>query len=115
MMMHLKMMKKKYEVIHWPHGGRIHLCQTKGVAENLAKLGAIRPGIHGHIVREVWFTDDGEHYGKPYKEAKEKHGIHSQKMDNSDSASGILHSRLPTSSERIHVADRRSTTRLSKN
>ena len=55
-------MKQKWEVIHWPNGGRMELCETKELADRLAM-------IHGknHIVREVWFLDDGTLYGKPHK------------------------------------------------
>ena len=40
----------------------MELCETKELADKLAM-------IHGknHIVREVWFLDDGTLYGKPYK------------------------------------------------
>jgi hypothetical protein len=41
--------------------------------------------------------------------------IYSEEMDSCLRSSSLLYARLFTSSERIHVADRRSKTRLSKN
>jgi len=52
----------KWEVVHWPSAGQLELADTKEHAEKLA-------AVHGkgHIVREIWFYDDGKIYGKPYK------------------------------------------------
>ncbi len=59
--------KISYEVIHWPLGGRIQLCQTEDIARNLAALG--KTGT-GHIVRQVVFLSE-----KLIKSQKEKNGI----------------------------------------
>ena len=42
-------------------------------------------------------------------------GLHSKQMDSCYCTGNILYTRLSTHSARIHVADRRSTTRISKN
>ena len=59
--------KISYEVVHWPLGGRIQLCQTENLARNLALLG--KTGT-GHIVRQVVFLNE-----KLIKSQKEKNGI----------------------------------------
>ncbi len=59
--------KISYEVVHWPLGGRIQLCQTEDTARNLAALG--KTGT-GHIVRQVVFLNE-----KLIKSQKEKNGI----------------------------------------
>ena len=59
--------KIAYEVVHWPLGGRIQLCQTEDTARNLALLG--KTGT-GHIVRQVVFLNE-----KLIKSQKEKNGI----------------------------------------
>jgi len=59
--------KISYEVVHWPLGGRIQLCQTEDIARNLALLG--KTGT-GHIVRQVVFLNE-----KLIKSQKEKNGI----------------------------------------
>ena len=50
-------MKQRWEIVHWPNGKRVQLCDSKEVADRLLPY-------HGksHIVREVWFWDDGTHY-----------------------------------------------------
>ena len=50
-------MKQLYEIVHWPNGGIVQVTDTKEQADKLARA-------HGknHIVREAWFTDDGERY-----------------------------------------------------
>ena len=50
-------MKQAWEIIHWPNNKRIQLCDSKEVAERLLPY-------HGknHIIREVWFYDDGKQY-----------------------------------------------------
>ena len=50
-------MKQRWEIIHWPNGKRVQLCDSKEVADRLLPY-------HGksHIVREVWFWDDGRPY-----------------------------------------------------
>ena len=42
-------------------------------------------------------------------------GLHSKQMDSCYCAGNLLHTRLSAHSARIHVADRRSSARLSKN
>ena len=58
--------KQKWEVIHWPQGGRLQLCETKEVAEKLAVNNNNKPaGISNHIVREIWFdAENGNHVGR---------------------------------------------------
>jgi hypothetical protein len=66
-------MKQRWEIVHWPNGKRVQLCDSKEVADRLLPY-------HGksHIVKEVWFHDDGtlydeKQYGKlSYKEWKKK-------------------------------------------
>ena len=50
-------MKQAWEIVHWPNGKRVELCQTQMVAERLLPY-------HGknHIIREIWFYDDGKQY-----------------------------------------------------
>ena len=50
-------MKQRWEIVHWPNNKRVQLCDSKEVAERLLPY-------HGksHIVREVWFYDDGTLY-----------------------------------------------------
>ena len=43
-----------------------------------------------------------------------KDGLHSKKMDNRLCAGGLLYTRLFELSERVHLANRRPTTRLPK-
>jgi len=43
----------------------MQLCDSKEMAEKLIPYHG-----KGHIVREIWFYDDGTLYGKPYKEKK---------------------------------------------
>ena len=59
--------KIAYEVIHWPLGGRIQLCNTEASARNLALMGTTGTG---HIVRQVVFLNE-----KLIKSQKEKNGI----------------------------------------
>ena len=56
--------KQKWEVVHWPQGGRLHLCETKEVAERLAVTDIKPAGISNHIVREIWFDERGNHVGR---------------------------------------------------
>ena len=49
--------KVRYEVIGWPGGGRLQLCETREIAEALVK-------DSGDIIREVWFTKKGKYYGR---------------------------------------------------
>tara|TARA_Y100000296_G_C5090914_1_gene214788 strand:+ start:660 stop:836 length:177 start_codon:yes stop_codon:yes gene_type:complete len=58
-------MFSRWEIVHWPNGKRMQLCNAKEHAEKLAMVYG-----KGHIVREIWFYDDGTLYGKPYKEKK---------------------------------------------
>jgi hypothetical protein len=57
-------MKQKWEIVHWPNGKRVELCDSKVIAEKLLPY-------HGknHIVREIWFHDDGSlsHYWETHK------------------------------------------------
>ena len=50
-------MKQRWEIVHWPNNKRVQLCDSKEIAVKLLPY-------HGksHIVREVWFYDDGTHY-----------------------------------------------------
>jgi len=54
-------MKQRWEIVHWPNNKRVQLCDSKEIAERLLPYQG-----KSHIVREVWFYDDGT----PYKEKK---------------------------------------------
>ena len=57
--------KQKWEVVHWPQGGRLQLCETKEVAEKLVSNSIKPAGITNHIVREIWFdAENGNHVGR---------------------------------------------------
>ena len=47
--------KQCWEIINWTNKKRVQLCDSKEVAERLLPY-------HGknHIMREIWFTDDGK-------------------------------------------------------
>ena len=55
-------MKQRWEIVHWPNGKRVQLCDSKEVAERLLPYHG-----KGHIVREVWFYDDGTLYNNNKK------------------------------------------------
>ena len=50
-------MKQKWEIVHWPTNKRVQLCGSREVAVKLLPY-------HGksHIIREVWFYNDGTFY-----------------------------------------------------
>jgi len=60
-------MKQRWEIVHWPNGKRAQLCDSKEIAEKLLPYQG-----KSHIIREVWFYDDGT----PYKEKKWKNLKH---------------------------------------
>ena len=51
--------KQRWEIINWTNQKRIQLCDSKEVATRLLPY-------HGknHIIREIWFTDDGKFYDR---------------------------------------------------
>ena len=51
--------KQRWEIINWTNKKRVQLCDSKEVAERLLPY-------HGknHIMREIWFTDDGKFYDR---------------------------------------------------
>ena len=53
--------------------------------------------------------------GDSVQQERDNIDIYSEEMDSCIRASSLLYARLFTPSERIHVADRRSKTRLPKN
>ena len=50
-------MKQRWEIVHWPNNKRVQLCDSKEIAERLLPYQG-----KSHIVREVWFYDDGTLY-----------------------------------------------------
>jgi hypothetical protein len=50
-------MKQKWEIVHWPNNERAELCETKFVAKRLLPYYG-----KSHIIKEVWFWDDGTLY-----------------------------------------------------
>ena len=49
------------------------------------------------------------------QELEEENGVYNKEMDNRIRTSSVLYSRISEFSQRIHMADERPTTRLSKN
>ena len=50
-------MKQRWEIVHWPNGKRVELCDSREVAERLLPYYG-----KNHIVKEVLFYDDGTQY-----------------------------------------------------
>jgi len=48
-------MKQRWEIINWQNKKRLHLCDTEEAAKRLLPYYG-----KNHIVREIWFTDDGK-------------------------------------------------------
>ena len=62
-------MKQAWEIVHWPNGKRVQLCDSQEIAEKLLPCHG-----KGHIIREIWFHDDGSlsHYWETYNNNKGK-------------------------------------------
>ena len=58
-------MKQRWEIINWTNKKRVQLCDSQEVAERLLPY-------HGknHIMREIWFTDDGKFYDSKFYNKK---------------------------------------------